>query len=118
MSAIILTNPYPTPSLPAPQSQDAPAPLTIAPVSTGGTAAGTSRLATDTGSGAGKGPSNQGNSVALMQFLSSGKWTRPPQPTGNSVVNAQAQSASGPSSSDMPDPLPTSPFLKRAGEGG
>jgi hypothetical protein len=57
--------------------------------------------------------------VALFKANENSKWARPPTATGGSVISAQARDNAelaplGPDlpEVEMPDPLPTSPFLR------
>lgn len=121
MSSILLSNPFPAPP---PAGLTTPEPLAavaIAPTQAAASASDTGDAASFRGSGTGSGTSNQGDTVALIQSRSKGDWQRPSDATGRSVIGAQAQDDAGdrPFGSDlpkvdMPDPLPTSPFLKNA----
>ena len=120
MSAILLNNPFVTPTQPSSPPQDPAPPLAVTPTQTA-TPTGDSGGATSfSGSGTGSGDSRQGDTVALLRSGQKKSLVRPPDATGASVVNAQG--TDGPAGPDygsnlpeveMPDPLPTSPFLKR-----
>lgn len=117
MSSILLTNPFVAPpqSSLIPESPTSAAP--VAPVPAGGAASSSGDAASFTGSGAGSG--KQADNVALFQAKDTAKWGRPFDATSDSVIGAQAKSTIdalplGPDlpEVEMPDPLPTSPFLK------
>ncbi|MBB4175177.1 hypothetical protein [Sulfitobacter noctilucicola] len=130
MSSILLANPFPAPQMPTGQPHiDPGAALDLAPVQTAQTSNKSDGSASNSGSGAGG--SNQADTVALIKANDTGKWSRPPNATGSSVVNAQSSDPSEPQYDtneegelrtdlpgsnlpevEMPDPLPTSPFLK------
>ena len=118
MSSILFLNPL----APSGAGQGYPTDLLAA----GGAApvkpVGESRASGDTsgftGSGGGRGLSNQAANVAILRAGASDNWNRPADATGRSVINAQAEAQEAPFGVDlpeveMPDPLPTSPFLKR-----
>ncbi len=123
MSSILLSNPFPT--APAASALPAEAPAAAAPIAavpTGGSSESSGNATSFSGSGAGS--SRQAQNVALFQSKGSAKWAQPAKATGGSVINAQTQVDRerespiklplGPDlpAVEMPDPLPTSPFLK------
>ncbi|NNK17213.1 MAG: hypothetical protein HKP51_09960 [Sulfitobacter sp.] len=121
MSSILLNNPFTAPQPVANLPQDAAAALQVAPTQAASRTPDSGDASSFTGSGSGTGTSNQGNTVALLQSRDRANWGRPTDATGGSVIGAQAQEyASEPPFGvdlpkvEMPDPLPTSPFLKGA----
>ena len=123
MSSILLSNPFMAPQPAANLPQDAAAALQIAPTQATSRTADTGDASSFAGSGSGTGTSNQGNTVALFQSRDRGNWGRPTDATSGSVIGAQARDYKSelPFGVDlpkveMPDPLPTSPFLKGAEE--
>ncbi len=117
MSSILLSSPFPVPPPSSTVPQDVPATAAIAPVQAGASASSSGDAASFSGSGAGT--SRQGDTVALFQARANGKWARPSHATGGSVIDAQAQDNTTPAplgldlpEVEMPDPLPTSPFLR------
>ena len=122
MSSILLSNPFAPPSPVTIQAQDIGAALAVPPAPSVGKGDATGDSTGFAGAGGGRGTSNQRATVALFQGRGGEAWARPADATGRSVIGAQAQDNSRPLGPDlpevaMPDPLPTSPFLKRAGEG-
>ncbi|MGC1506084.1 MAG: hypothetical protein WA782_18345 [Sulfitobacter sp.] len=123
MSSILLSNPFP--AAPAPSHLTAEVPATADPIAAvqNGAAADTPDNATSF-SGSGAGSSRQAENTALFQFKGTGKWPQPAKATGGSVIGAQTQANASRSTVrelplgpdlpavEMPDPLPTSPFLK------
>jgi hypothetical protein len=123
MSSILLNNPFP--AAPAPSNLTADAPIAAAPIAAiqNGGAAGSSNGSTSF-SGSGAGSSRQAENVAIFQSKDSAKWAPPANATGGSVIDAQTQTNDNKSTVielplgpdlpavAMPDPLPTSPFLK------
>lgn len=125
MSSILLTNPFPAPPPPSSMQPGPQAVSDVAPIMAGSGAQGTDDSASYSGSGTGGGMSSQADTVALFQQNTQGKWAPPTDATGSSVINAQAQEAEPPIEYGanlpdvaMPDPLPTSPFLKGAADSG
>ncbi len=123
MSAILLTNPFPAPPPSSALQTDATATPAVTPVTAGANTKGTNDGASNSGTGAGGSTPRQGETVALFKQSAAGKWAVPAKPTGGSIVNAQAQAQTGTPpivfganlpEVAMPDPLPTSPFLKGA----
>lgn len=122
MSSILLSNPFPAQPAPSAMTAEPPATAAITPVLAGGTTGSSDSAASFTGSGAGS--SRQAENVALFQSADKAKWTPPAKATGGSVINAQARANTDRDSGielplgpdlpavEMPDPLPTSPFLK------
>ena len=117
MTSILLSNPFVVPNGPAQAGPDVASTLAIQP--TAQTQAGSDKgdSTAFSGSNAGRGNGNQANTVALIQTRSAP--ARPGDATPNSVINAQAQDSmplpdfgSNMPKVAMPDPLPTSPFLK------
>lgn len=119
MSSLLLNNPFISPLPPSPTLQEAAPALGVSPAQqTQATTDGGGATAFS-GSGSGSGDSRQGDNLALLKSLRRNLPTRPMEATGSSVVNAQGEEPSPaiyrntlPEVS-MPDPLPTSPFLKR-----
>jgi hypothetical protein len=129
MSSILLSNPFPVTPAPSNLTADAPpAAAPIAAVQNGGAADSSNGSTSFSGSGAGS--SGQAENAAIFQSKDSEKWAPPATATGGSVINAQTQSGPSPDATgdqrpviklplgpdlpavEMPDPLPTSPFLK------
>jgi len=117
MSAILLSNTFATPSLLATPPPVAAAAAAVAPIADSKNTSKGGDASSFTGSGSGS--SRQADNAAIFAAKEAGKWVRQPVPTGDSVVGAQAQSNAeepplGPDLPEvkMPDPLPTSPFLK------
>jgi hypothetical protein len=119
MSSILLSNPFTAPAPPsAALVSDAAALAALQPLQSSNASTNTSD---STGfSGSGGGSSNQSQTVALMQAKDGTKWSRPTNATSGSVIGAQSGQATEPTplgsnlpEVEMPDPLPTSPFLKR-----
>ncbi|MGC1497139.1 MAG: hypothetical protein WA790_15110 [Sulfitobacter sp.] len=119
MSSILLSNPFVTPAPPPSAPQDATPALAVAPAQ--GTSAGSGAGNSTSFSGSGSGyssSSDQQSAAALIRDRAKSTMARPADATGKSVVNAQTQSEAdvAPFGSnlpkvEMPDPLPTSPFL-------
>lgn len=123
MSSILLSNPFP--AAPAPSNLTVEAPAAAAPIAAvqhGHTADSSGDANSFTGSGSGS--SRQAENIALLQSKDAAKWTPPTKATGGSVISAQTQANREPTTGielplgsnlpavEMPDPLPTSPFLK------
>ncbi|MDG1169825.1 MAG: hypothetical protein P8N14_11565 [Sulfitobacter sp.] len=122
MSSILLTNPFPAQTQ-APSSnvlqQFAAMTFGPAPVQQLQSAANAGDSKGFSGSGAGS--SNQQENVALFQSKTTERWARPANATGGSVIGAQARESEEVNlfginlpKVEMPNPLPTSPFLKGA----
>lgn len=119
MSSILLTNPFLTP--PAPGAAQELSPTVTIPPAQDVTSARTSNDASAfSGSAKGSGASRQGETVALISQHKR-QQTQPSDATPGSVINAQGQTGTPvvmPGANlprvEMPDPLPTSPFLKNA----
>ena len=121
MSSILLNNPFVTPA-PQPSShQQTVSTLAVAPTQ-GASAGSSSGNATSfSGSGSGySGGSDQQSAAALIRTRAEPTMARPSNATGTSVVNAQTQDSidiipfgANLPKVEMPDPLPTSPFLIR-----
>ena len=119
MSSILLSNPFVAPTPVATSPQD-PVPVTaVAPTQSTHSARSSGDSASYSGSGSGSGQSNQGDTVALLQTGRTIALARPTDATSGSVVNAQDENTFQPvtygsnlPAVEMPDPLPTSPFLK------
>jgi hypothetical protein len=116
MSSILLSNPFVAPAAP-PVNNVGGALLTVraAPPSTSG--AGTSDSG-DSRSSSGGGFGNQNGAQVLIMRTRPGAWLdRPVEAASRSVVNAQVfERSPDPFGTnlpnvDMPDPLPTSPYL-------
>ena len=121
MSSILLSNPFTAPQPAANMPQDVAATISVAPTQATSSTSDTGDASSFAGSGSGTGTSNQGNTVALFQSRDRASWGRPTDATGGSVIGAQAQKYTSETpfgvdlpEVDMPDPLPTSPFLKGA----
>jgi hypothetical protein len=121
MSSILLSNPFTAPQPAANMPQDVAATISVAPTQATSSTSDTGDASSFAGSGSGTGTSNQGNTVALFQSRDRANWGRPTDATGGSVIGAQAQEYTSETpfgvdlpEVDMPDPLPTSPFLKGA----
>ena len=119
MSSILLNNPFVSPVPPSAVPQDPTPPLAVTPTQqTTATRDGGGATAFS-GSGTGSGDSRQGDNMALLKTLRKDLPNRPTDATGQSVVNAQGQEGEASiyrntlPEVQMPDPLPTSPFLKR-----
>lgn len=119
MSSILLSNPFAAPSPSAASTQEAPANASVAPVEATKTNTDTKDSTAFSGSGTGSSSSKQGDTVALLRSKPVKTFPRPAEATGNSVISAQATEDADPlvyantlEDVEMPDPLPTSPFLK------
>lgn len=120
MSSILLSNPFPAPQPPSSMTLDhaeGAGPLAAVPAS----AASSNTDNAPAFNGSGTGGRSPENTVALFQTYSEGKWDRPTNATSGSVIDAQAERqgeilpfGSNLPKVEMPDPLPTSPFLKGA----
>lgn len=119
MSSILLSNPFVTQAPPPGVSTDATGVPVIAPTiaASQGRAAGTSTGFSGSGN---SGTSDQSANAALFRKKISGAFPRPADATRSSVVAAQTQTekpaplpGAGLPEVSMPDPLPTSPFLKK-----
>jgi hypothetical protein len=117
MSSILFTNPY-TPQGPAVTPPAAAPALAVAPAQN--TAASQDQGGATAFSGSGTGNSSQSDTVALLRTLKDAA-VRPQMATSGSVINAQVEpkaveiyTTSNLPEVKMPDPLPTSPFLKPA----
>ncbi len=120
MSSILLSSPFPAPPLSHAPTTAATAEVSVAPVSAAITSGNAGDATSFSGSNAGTGGSRQGDTIALFQNNQNSKWERPAIATGRSIVNAQTQNDAQVFPFDtnlpkvaMPDPLPTSPFLKQ-----
>ncbi|MDF1726842.1 MAG: hypothetical protein P1U53_03730, partial [Sulfitobacter sp.] len=121
MSSILLSNPYLPPTFHGGTAPDPTPALALAPVTTAGTAGTGDKAADFANSGNSGGEKGDGDIVTLMQLGKSAALTRPQDATGQSVVDAQGQDR-GPVVTmganlpevPMPNPLPTSPFLKQS----
>lgn len=119
MSSILLTNPFLTPPAPS-AAQDIAPTMAVLPAQDVASSHTPNDASAFSGSGKGSGTSRQGDTVALID-LHTRLQVLPPDATRGSVINAQGQTtapAELPGANlpkvDMPDPLPTSPFLKHA----
>lgn len=111
MSSILLSNPFsgPPPALLAAVAE--PSTGAIAPLQPSGSTSNDNAAS----GGFGSGGNRQEETVALFQAKAGGKWTRPADATGSSIIGAQAaQPALGPDLPpvEMPDILPTAPWFK------
>lgn len=120
MSAILLNNPFAAPP-PATQQTAVASPALPAIASTGGaSSAKDSAGFANTGSGA---ETSKQAEIAKI-FQTQQKLERPANATGDSVINAQSKTDEpvelGPDlpEVEMPDPLPTSPFLLQLKDAG
>ncbi|NNE54243.1 MAG: hypothetical protein HKN30_17790 [Sulfitobacter sp.] len=114
MSAILLNNPFVTPSQPSSPPPEVAPPLTVTPAQIATSSRDSGGATSFSGSGTGSGDSRQGDTAALLRSVQKKSVARPPDATGASVVNAQGSGyGSNLPKVEMPDPLPTSPFLKR-----
>jgi hypothetical protein len=125
MSAILFNNPFAAPPPAASLGQTATTGLALAAIPATGGASLAKDATLSGGNGSGSELSKQAETVALFNKKQS--LERPPSATGRSVVNAQAQpglpqdnNRLGPDlpEVDMPDPLPTSPFLLQLRQAG
>lgn len=117
MSSILLSNPFVTPAPQPSGPQETVAPLGVAPTQAASSGNGAGNATSFSGSGSGySGGGDQQTAAALMRSRARSTMARPVDATGTSVVNAQAQDVMPFGSNlpkiEMPDPLPTSPFLK------
>ncbi|MEM6940172.1 MAG: hypothetical protein AAF943_15230 [Pseudomonadota bacterium] len=117
MSAILLTNPFAAPP-PVPNGQPAASTPEVAAIPAATGAAETGNNVSSKGADTGAQTAKQEQSVALMQSYQETK--RPPDATGDSVINAQAKASKEDTSVgpdlpefEMPDPLPTNPIMLR-----
>ena len=119
MSSILLSNPFVTQAPPPGVAAETTSVPVIAPTiaASQGRAAGNSTGFSGSGN---SGTSDQGANVALFRKMTNGAFPRPADATRSSVVAAQTQTeqpaplpGAGLPEVSMPDPLPTSPFLKR-----
>lgn len=122
MSSILLSNPFVLPAPPPSGAQDATAPaLVVAPASGASSNSNTGDAASFSGSGSGySGGNDQQAAAAIIRDRAKATLARPPDATSNSVVNAQTREGAEITpfganlpKVEMPDPLPTSPFLAR-----
>ncbi len=125
MSSILLSNPFVTPAPPAQSPSAEPQTALAITPSQGATGAGGSSDASSfSGNGSGFG-GRDGAQAIITRVRNSTSQERPFEATPLSVVTAQTQNTDATRESanpfgtnlpnvDMPDPLPTSPFLKRA----
>ncbi|MEM9967150.1 MAG: hypothetical protein AAF755_03515 [Pseudomonadota bacterium] len=120
MSSILLSNPVAAPPPQGTAAQDISVDAPGIPVTTVQQARDTKDTSNFGGSGTGSSNSRQGDTVAFMRARAGATISRPQDATPGSVINAQAQE--DPSATlfgnnlpevEMPDPIPTSPFLKR-----
>ncbi|MFT6676512.1 MAG: hypothetical protein ACJAVM_002716 [Sulfitobacter sp.] len=120
MSSILLSNPFVSPAPPPGLGTESLPLQPLAPAQglAQGRAAGNSTGFSGSGS---SGTSNQSSTAALIRSRINSPLSRPADATRDSVVAAQTQKDSItplPGANlpkvEMPDPLPTSPFLKRA----
>lgn len=125
MSVLLLTNPYapqqPLPSTAPPSAvalaqAGAESPSAVPPTQPTAGQNGSGSATSYTGSGAGA-----GGAAAQFALKSGVSFSRPPDAAPGSVVNAQAATetfefAQAETARELPDPLPTSPFLKRASD--
>lgn len=121
MSSILLSNPFITPAPPPNATQDAMPTLAVTPTQSipTGNGAGDATSFSGSGSGYSRG-SDQHSAAAMFRDRAKSTMVRPTDATGTSVINAQTQNddafipfGSNLPKVEMPDPLPTSPFLKR-----
>lgn len=117
MSSILFTNPFVPQSPALTPPADVPA-LAVAPAQNA--AASQDQGDATSFGGSGTGNSNQGDTAALFRAQKDAS-ARPQAATLGSVINAQAEpeptdlyATSNLQEIKMPDPLPTSPFLKPA----
>ena len=120
MSSIFPTSPLAAPIPHAAASADAAPPLAVTPTQNATSTSDKGDATSFSGSGGGSGSSSQADSVALMLTRVGSRQSRPSDATSTSVINAQAHDNDTPPpfgsnmpKVEMPDPLPTSPFLKR-----
>jgi hypothetical protein len=124
MSSILLINPFVTPVPLSNSPQVIASAFAVAPMQ--GTSAGNNagNATSFSGSGSGhSGGSDQQSAALVIRDRAKASLTRPADATGTSVVNAQTQDrveiipfGANLPKVDMPDPLPTSPFLLRMSE--
>lgn len=118
MSSILLSNPFVTPLHPVSAQQEVFGTLAILPTKLAGSSKNTDD-ATSFG-GSGTGTSKQADTAALLRKAQNLAEDKAPQDAqSRSVIVAQAVPTPAPilfqvdsPKVDMPDPLPTSPFLK------
>lgn len=121
MSSILLSNPFIMPAPPPSAPQDTAPALAVAPTQAASTSNSSGDATSFSGSGSGySGGRDQHSTATLIRDRARTTLERPADATGKSVVNAQTHSEAAdlPFGSnlpkvEMPDPLPTSPFLKR-----
>ena len=119
MSSILLSNPFITPVPPSSGPQETVPALAVAPTQGASAGNGTGDATSFSGSGSGhSGGSDQRSAAALIRDRAMASISRPSDATGTSVVNAQTQGGieimrfgANLPKVEMPDPLPTSPFL-------
>lgn len=116
MSSILLSNPFVTPSPPTNTPEVLPT-LAVTPLLQ--TQSGQNPGDTTSFSGSGTGNSNQGDTIALLRSRAEPELSPLQDATAGSIITAQAVPEYTPTITptalpkvEMPDPLPTSPFLK------
>ena len=120
MSSILLSNPFVTPA-PSPNvPQDTTPALAVAPTQGASAGSGADDATAFSGSGSGYSGGNAQQAADVIRNRAQSTMVRPADATSTSVVNAQTESeaeitpfGSNLPKVNMPDPLPTSPFLKR-----
>ncbi|MGJ8628065.1 MAG: hypothetical protein ACSHXB_13985 [Sulfitobacter sp.] len=116
MSSILLSNPFANPVPPSAGQQNPIPALAVVPLQGASAGRGSDNSTSFSGSNSG---SDQQSTAALIRTRTASAITQPSNATSTSVVNAQTQDEADavPFGSNlpkvaMPDPLPTSPFLK------
>ena len=111
MSSILLSNPFPGPPPALLSAVAEPTPVAVAPLQPTGNTSNDKAAAGNSGTGGNR----QEDTVALFQARASGKWARPADATGGSIIGAQTtEPRLGPDLPpvEMPDVLPTAPWFK------
>lgn len=117
MSSIVLTNPFVPTAPPAQGAPEGAAATALPPLAAAEPAGDSAR--SGTAAEGDQGAARQAERVDLLRAAREA--LRPPDATGGSVIRAQSQEDPAPPPPlganlpkvAMPDPLPTSPFLKR-----
>ena len=120
MSSILLSNPFATPVPPTAGHQNPMPALAVVPMQGASAGRGSDNSTSFSGSNSGySGGSDQQSTAALLRARATSAMPRLSNATPTSVINAQTYSGQDivPFGSNlpkvaMPDPLPTSPFLK------
>lgn len=111
MSSILLSNPFSGPPPALHTAVVEPSSGAIAPMRSSESTSNDNAAS----GGFGSGGNRQEDTVALFQAKAGGRWTRPADATGSSIIGAQAgKPALGPDLPpvEMPDILPTAPWFK------